>query len=440
VISVWLLPAIPVLAIGGVVITSDTPLVCCWTWSAVWTFRALKSGRLAAWILAGVVGAVGVWAKYSFLAFVGSVGLYLLMNSTRRRGLREPGFWAMSLITIGLGLAPIVIWNFSHGWAGANQLADRVGLSSRANWGTIGPILAFLGGDIAALGGFWWIAGAMAVVAAVVAVWRERQNSLGDMGSGSAGLSYLLCLWGVIWSACLGASLLGETEANWMVPGYVSLVVLMGWRLEQVVARGGARRWIYGGGWLTCVAIVVAIHHTQWFYPAISRWIPEPTHRWPVPLRIYEPTARMRGHRVLARAVAKQMVALEERGLAPFVLTPTYGLASTLAFYLPGQPETYCLSWNFGMTSQPVNQHDLWHPNPRHDPDAFRNRAAIVVEDANMPPNWAKHMNRKKVFGQLESTERVTVTERGLVVGAWDISVCHDYHGIAGYKQNSLVR
>ena len=64
------------------------------------------------------------------------------------------------------------------------------------------------------------------------------------------------------------------------------------------------------------------------------------------------------------------------------------------------------------MTAKPVNQHDLWHPNPRHDPDAFRNRPAIVVDDRNMPPNNAKRMVRKNVFTRLESLERVDVEER----------------------------
>jgi hypothetical protein len=36
------------------------------------------------------------------------------------------------------------------------------------------------------------------------------------------------------------------------------------------------------------------------------------------------------------------------------VLTPTYGLASTLSLSLPGQPATYCLSWNFGMTANTI--------------------------------------------------------------------------------------
>ena len=53
--------------------------------------------------------------------------------------------------------------------------------------------------------------------------------------------------------ACFAASLLGETEVNWMVPGYISLVILIGMRVDQVFARGGVRKWIYAAAWLLCV-------------------------------------------------------------------------------------------------------------------------------------------------------------------------------------------
>jgi len=443
--AVLLLPAIPILAIGGVVITSDTPLVCCWTWAAVWTFRAVRSDQTRAWTAAGLCGVLGVWAKYSFLAFPASVGLFLLLSPAHRRHLIRPGFWAMSLFCAGLGLAPILIWNARQGWAGAGQLADRVGLSSRATWGSIWPVLTFIGGDAAALGGIWWVVGMTAIGGALLRVVSDAESAPMNatdepVCANRSGLTYLLCLWGVIWAACLAASLLGETEANWMVPGYVSLAVLMGMRVDRVMVQGGPRKWIYSAAWCFCLAAVITIHHLEWFYPALARHIPAATPRWPVPLRLYEPTARLRGHQVLARAVQERMEALQARRETPFVLTPTYALTSTLSFYLPGQPETYCLSWNYGMTPLPVNQHDLWHPNPRHDPDAFRARAAIVVEDANMPPNWAVHMYRKRVFGRLESTDRVTVRERGVIVGAWDVSICHDFQGIAGYKQTPIVR
>jgi hypothetical protein len=444
-LAVLILPAIPILAVGGVIITSDTPLVCCWAWAAVWAYRALVGDDLRAWAAAGVIGATGVLAKYSMLALPASVGLFLILSSGHRRQLAKPGFWLMCLLCAGLGLAPVVIWNTQHAWAGGSQLADRVGLSSRAVWANPGPVLTFVGGEAAALGGIWWIAG----IAAVAATILERVRAAGSAHPASlgaerhAGLSrrngllYLLCLWGVIWTACLVASLLGETEVNWMAPGYVSLVVLIGLRVHTALARGSPLKWAYVTGWCVCITAIVAIHHTEWFYPLAARWLPPSIHRWPAPLRRFEPTARMRGHKVLAQAVAAKLAALESQGSSSFVLTPTYALAATLSFYLPGQPETYCLSWNFGMTSQPVNQHDLWHPNPRHDPEAFRRKVAIVVEDANMPPNFAKQMVEKGVFGRMNVIDRVFVTDRGVIVGAWDVTLCYDYHGIAGYKQNA---
>jgi hypothetical protein len=482
--AVLVLPAIPIFAIGGVVITCDTPLVCCWAWAAVWTYRGLLRDDTRAWVAAGAIGALGVLAKYSFLAFPASVGLFLVLSSMHRRQLAQPGFWAMSLISAGGGLTPILFWNAQHGWAGAGQLADRVGLSSRATWASIWPVLSFLGGEAAALGGIWYVAGVASIAAAFARVmhvrsgptWiysriedsRGRDNAthartlfatdgitatadsgIADRGhvlrvdsiapEDRAGLLYLLCLWGVIWTACLAASVLGETEVNWMVPGYVSLAALIGMRLDWILARGGAVARGYIAGWCICLIAVIALHHTDWFYPAVARWVPAPTKRWAAPLRLYDPTARMRGHQALARAVSQHLAALQAQGSSPFVLTPTYALAATLSFYLPGQPDTYCLSWNFGMTPQPVNQHDLWHPNPRHDPDAFRNRPFVVVEDANMPPSYSTHNFQKGVFGRLDSIDRLVVRERGLIVGAWDISICRDYHGVAGYKQNRLI-
>jgi hypothetical protein len=148
----------------------------------------------------------------------------------------------------------------------------------------------------------------------------------------------------------------------------------------------------------------------------------------------------MRGHKKLAKEVATRMAILQAEGASPFVVTPTYALTSTLSFYLPGQPETYCLSWNYGMTAQPVNQHDLWHPNPRHEQDAFRRRAAIIVDDSNRPPNFANQMIEKGVFNQLISIERIFVREQGVIVGTWDIAICREYKGLTGYKQNPIVR
>ena len=80
----------------------------------------------------------------------------------------------------------------------------------------------------------------------------------------------------MIWTACLAASLLGETEVNWMVPGYVALVVLIGMRVDRVLARGGVRARAYVAAWCLSVAAVIAIHHTEWFYPVDRALGPRP--------------------------------------------------------------------------------------------------------------------------------------------------------------------
>lgn len=436
-----LLPAIPLFAIGGVLVTCDTPLVCSWTWAAVWTLRALRAedSRLAPWIGAGIIAALGVLAKYSVLAFPASVGLFLLLSDRHRRRLVRPGFWTMSVICVVLGLAPIAIWNARNGWAGAGQLADRVGLSGRSTWGSFWPVLSFLGGEVAVLGGVWWIAGIAAIRGAFVDALTSRRDPSDRPRLDRDGALYLISLWGVIWCACLAASLLGETEANWMAPGYVALVVLIGWRLSDILARGGRRVRLYIAAWCVTVLGVMLIHHTDWFYPLVARHIPAPTKRWAAPLRRYDVTARMRGHQELARAVARRVKSLQAEGVSPFVVTPTYALSATLEFYLPGQPQTYCLSWNFGMSQRPVNQHDLWHPNPRNDPSAFLGRPLVVVEDANMPPSYSTLLYQKQVVSRMEPVERIEVRERGVVVGAWDITVCRDYRGIDHYDQNPNI-
>lgn len=447
-LAVLLLPVVPVLAIGATLMTCDTPLVCCWTWAAVWSLRAVESNRLCDWTAVGLLSAVGVLAKYTMLAFPASLMLFLALGPRHRHLLTGPGFWTSVALCLGLGLGPILVWNLNHHWVGAGQLADRLGLSVGSHWGSALPVLFFLGGDFASLGGIWWIAGLFAINHAANVAWKvnpafdklwSARQGPSQTERAHSGLAFLLCQWGIIWTACLAASMAGETEANWMAAGHLALVVLIGVRIDSILTQRSPKSLLYLAAWCVSLAGVVVIHHTDWFYPSLADMIPPSTKSCPAPLRIYDPTARMRGHRVLSQAVGQRLAAFQSGDLRPFVLTPTYGLASSLCFYLPDHPETYCLSWNYGMTAHPVNQHDLWHPNPRHDADVFKGRPAIVVEDANAVPSYARQLVRKGIFGRAETEDQIVVREHGVVVGVWNITVCHDYRGLAGFHQNRVL-
>ena len=310
-----LLPAIPIFAIGGVLITSDTPLVCCWTWAAVWTYHALRTDHLGGWIAAGLVGALGVLAKYSVLAFPASIGLFLLLSPAHRRQLIRPGFWVMSTLCVALGLASVLVWNAQHGWAGAGQLADRVGLSDRASWGSIWPVLGFLGGEAAVLGGIWWVAGATAIIAALPHRRRPAVETglidgtvpdrrLREPGPRRHALSPLP----------LGGHLVCVPRRQHPRRDRGQLDgarLCCGRRPDRTAGRRGARGFggmrarAYIAAWCFCLfAAVVTVHHTDWFYPIFACWVPSPSKRWAAPLEaIRRGPPGCAGHQELARAV-----------------------------------------------------------------------------------------------------------------------------------------
>jgi hypothetical protein len=438
--AVLVMLAVPLFRVGGLLMTIDTPLIACWTWAALWSYRALADGRRIGWPIAGVLAALGVLAKYTMLAFPASVGFFLLVNPRHRRELIRPGFWVMSGLC-ALGMVPIVAWNATHSGAASHQMVDRVGILSPWNWGQIRLLLGFLGGEAAVWGIAWWVVGVLALRAAAIVVVRRGDESIA-MADGRTivrhatperdGLLYLLCLWGVLWTTVVVVCFLGENELNWAAPGYVSVLCLAGWWLDRGPFREGWRSgrpgMVLAGCWLFGVLGLTALQHTEWFYPLIARWVPASTPGNPSPMKRVDPTCRMRGHRVLAPEVARRFAELKAEGLDPFILTSTPYLASELSFYMPGHPDVECLAFSYD-PYRPVNQHDLWHPNPRFDVAAYKGRPALVVEDAHFRPSYADSMVKHGWFARAEAPARLTVREGGVAVAAWDIAVARDYQG-----------
>ena len=233
-----------------------------------------------------MLGALGVLTKYTMLAFPASVGFFLLVSPRHRRELIRPGFWVMCAICAA-GMVPIVAWNAAHRGVASHQMADRVGILTPWRWGQTRLLFGFLGGEVAIWGIAWWVVGAAALRRAALVVGRgEGASVLAADGktvtrhdaTDRAGLLYLLCLWGVLWSTVLVVCFLGENELNWAAPGYVSVVAMAGWWLDRGPLRRGLRhpQGKLGRCLVACWALGVlgmtALQHTEWFYPLIVRY------------------------------------------------------------------------------------------------------------------------------------------------------------------------
>src|SRR5262249_49337768 len=118
---------LPLIAAGSSLMTIDAPYTCCWGWALVLVHRAVIRGSTWAWILAGLVLATGILAKYTMLLFVPSVGLFLLTTPGFRRQIVRPGFWLMCLIGAACCL-PILVWNVQHGWVSLRHVSGQAGI------------------------------------------------------------------------------------------------------------------------------------------------------------------------------------------------------------------------------------------------------------------------------------------------------------------------
>jgi undecaprenyl-diphosphatase len=168
---------------------------------------------------------------------------------------------------------------------------------------------------------------------------------------------YLFWGWAPTFTLMLLLSLRQKVQANWAAPSYITALMAT---MAYFACRGKtaqARRLRMASAGMAILlgfGMTVAAHDATLFiqlgYPPSA-----------------DPLARLKGWRVLARAVDGLAAQMPQR---PFLLSDRYQISSELAFYVPGQPQTYNV--NLGRR---LNQYDLWDGLP-----TLAGRDAIYVQ------------------------------------------------------------
>jgi 4-amino-4-deoxy-L-arabinose transferase-like glycosyltransferase len=114
--ATWLALAMPLLAVGGVIITPDTPSVLFWVMAA-WALAELHISSNAYWWLAlGLFSGFGLLSKYTNL-FVGvAIVLWIALLPANWRWLRCWQLWIGGVLALALAV-PVFLWNYHHEWA-----------------------------------------------------------------------------------------------------------------------------------------------------------------------------------------------------------------------------------------------------------------------------------------------------------------------------------
>lgn len=442
VVAVFLAAVSPLFQALGILMTTDNPFVLCWTLSMIALYAAVTpddSGReRGVWpfLLLALAYGVGILAKYTML---GMAGLALGYGFLLQRGGALPArFWPrlFGALTLGVivGFLPTFIWNMHNGFVGYKHVLYLIGVSGEGakTMFRLSRVPEYVGAQLGFALPWWFWLMIVAGLTSARQVWLavavqatatiHNENSGVSTGQGTAvardtgvtlAQSALLVLF--FWPMTLfflAWSFHTKVLANWNTVSFVAGSILGALELERLMTASPTRRTsrLVLSGVVASVLLMLLLHMHQLLPVPASL---NPAHR----LKGWEDMGARMGQ------VAQQRFADPQR---VFFMSDVYDITASLAFYLPSQPQTYCLWWD----SRRMNQYDLWG-----GPEGKLGWDAVLVlkgDAAGMPPVLTD------MFASVAGPYRYVASYRDLPVRPFYYYLCYGYKGLWPHQESGF--
>jgi 4-amino-4-deoxy-L-arabinose transferase-like glycosyltransferase len=367
----------PMFAVGSILMTIDTPLICFWTFAALAFWWAKGSTRLLPWIVTGILVGLSTLSKYTGAIELISFAFFCLWYGPSRKQLLNGRFLGM-LLVVGLCLVPVIYWNWEHQWPTLRFLTHRGALDEKAHFRPL-DVLVFLGGQAGV------ISPAIFIGLIVVLFWPSLKTT--DDGGQTR---FLLALFLPLFLLYFFLSFQKASQANWPAAAYVSGFIFLAAKWDRLMEQVRWARWLAIAGLAVGLIETVGLQETRWLNLPPGK----------------DPLDRARG----ARDLAAQVSAIETETGIKVVIANAYMTASLLLFYLPGQPDTY-----MPLSSAPYNQLILWPTYREEHP----HEDAIFISETNRVPT-----SLKDDFPIIAPARLLTITQDGRTIRKLYAFVC----------------
>lgn len=323
---------IPLFSVYGIVFTIDSPLILLWSCSLYFFYKAIKNENdYKNWILLGFFIGLGLLAKYTMSLFIICGFIYLFI--TEKKLLAKPYPYLALLICL-LVFSPVIYWNFINDWVTVKHTAGQAHIDSGFSL-SISSFFEFIGSQFGVITPLLFIM--------LLSVPFKIHNIV-DKKAWIFLLSFSL----PVLILFLLKSLQGKVQANWAMPGYISLLIAFAiiWSKDILIFQKEITK---KTKILITAFLIALLVNIAGLYP----------HFFQIPAKL-DPSARLRGWSNLAKEVDKLRDNLQKSGESILIFSDSYQVASEMAFYLKGNPITYCINF----TNRRMNQYDLWEdPN-----------------------------------------------------------------------------
>jgi membrane-associated phospholipid phosphatase len=388
-VSALLVQIVPLYSVFGMLLTIDSPFMFLWILSLFLFWRAAgppeeKNGRGSDgyWLLLGISTGLGMLAKYTMAFFCVSAVFFMVFHKGARKLFRARGPYIALAVSLAV-FSPVIFWNAAHGWVTLKHTAGQAHLAEglRISWK---HFFEFLGSQLGVLT-------PILCVMVLISLRKMKKDKAGDF---LFWFSVPIIVFFVL------KSIQGKVQGNWALPAYAT-----GYVAFAAYYFRNMRRVRKSVKILAASALVLAFAVTVFAYvPSILN----------LPLKL-DPAKKLQGWKELGAAASRVQSEMSSAGPL-FIFSDSYEISSELAFYMKGNPVTYCV--NLGRR---MNQYDLW--------PGFGNllgyNAIFVVGggDGNMPEPIAKS------FGGY-AKEVVSVHIRNRKIMKFTVFKCYDFKGI----------
>ncbi|MCS6998015.1 MAG: glycosyltransferase family 39 protein [Aquificaceae bacterium] len=313
--SAMIASTLPQLTVGfsmnSLLMTTDALLVFFWSLAVMVLFFAFEKNSLYLWLLAGFLAGLAFLSKYPAVFLLPCALLFALFY---RRGLLKSYKPYLSLLPALLLSLPVLYWNYKRDFVSFKHVSTLASKSSEVL--NLQSFLEFLGGQLLLLS-------VLPFLLLPLAWWR-------GLGASKTGFFVLFSLPVFLFFALL--STFKRVEANWPGFGYFTAFLLLSLQLSKSK--------LLLPTYLLALFLFLFLHFTPLLdLLGLGGLVP--------PKR--DPTKVGVGWSQLG-VVVSQMRKGEEK-----IITPHYQISAELAFYVKGNPRTYCI--NLGRR---MNQYDLW--------------------------------------------------------------------------------
>jgi 4-amino-4-deoxy-L-arabinose transferase-like glycosyltransferase len=354
-------------AINSILMTTDAPLIFFWSLTVMVLFFAFERNSTWLWLFAGFLGGLTFLSKYPAVFLLPCALVYGFLF--RRELLKDYRPYFSLLPAIGLSL-PVLYWNYKHDFVSFRHVSTLA--SKSAGLFNIDSFLEFMGGQL--------------VLLSVIPFLLLPYIWLKGLGDRKKAFFVLFSLLPFLFFA--GLSLFKKVEANWSGFAYFSALVLVSTFLSRSILLVPA--------YLLSLLLFIFLHFTP-LLDRIGLGGILPPQRDPTKIGI--------GWSELGRTVSE----MREKGEK--IVSPHYQISAELAFYVEGNPRTYCI--NLGRR---MNQYDLWEKDYEGDaifvdyrPIDGRVLSASegIIEERVVPIFWRGREIRRFYIYRLKNLNKV---------------------------------